>query len=47
MNKCYKCDTVIDEEDEICCNCIDNTYGRSQHFWQIKKEKINDSNNET
>ena len=38
MNKCYKCEIEIDEEDTICCNCIDNTYGRNQHFWNIKNE---------
>ena len=37
-SKCYKCDTVIDAEDHICCNCIDGTDGRNQHFWQIKNE---------
>jgi hypothetical protein len=37
-NACYKCDAEIDEEDIICCNCIDNTDGRNQHFWQIKNE---------
>ena len=37
-NKCYKCDAIIDPEDTICCNCIDNTEGRNQHFWQIKRE---------
>ena len=39
INTCYKCDAEIDEEDTICCNCIDNTEGRNQHFWQIKEEK--------
>ena len=24
-NSCYKCDIEIDEEDTICCNCIDDT----------------------
>ena len=24
-NLCYKCDAEIDEEDTICCDCIDNT----------------------
>tara|TARA_Y100001973_G_C5079900_1_gene271950 strand:+ start:39 stop:176 length:138 start_codon:yes stop_codon:yes gene_type:complete len=38
MNKCYKCEIEIDEEDTICCNCIDSTYGRNQHFWNIKNE---------
>tara|TARA_R100001530_G_C4178270_1_gene118692 strand:- start:204 stop:386 length:183 start_codon:yes stop_codon:yes gene_type:complete len=38
-NTCYKCDIEIDEEDIICCNCIDNTDGRNQHFWQIKREE--------
>lgn len=37
-NTCYKCDIEIDEQDTICCNCIDDTDGRNQHFWQIKKE---------
>ena len=39
-NKCYKCDAEIDEEDVVCCNCIDNTDGRNEHFWQIKNEPI-------
>ena len=38
-NSCYKCDIEIDEEDTICCNCIDDTDGRNQHFWKIKDEK--------
>ena len=38
INKCYKCDIEIDEEDIVCCNCIDNTDGRNEHFWQIKNE---------
>ena len=38
-NTCYKCGIVIDEEDIVCCNCIDNTEGRNQHFWQIKDEE--------
>ena len=36
---CIKCDTEIDEEDYICCNCIDDTDGRNQNFFNIKKEK--------
>jgi len=38
INKCYKCDTEIDKEDVVCCNCIDNTDGRNEHLWQIKNE---------
>ena len=38
-NTCYKCDAEIDEEDIVCCNCIDNTDGRNQHFWKIKDEQ--------
>jgi hypothetical protein len=38
MNKCCKCDIRIDEEDSVCCNCMDDTEGRNQYFWQIKKE---------
>ena len=38
-NTCYKCDIEIDEEDTICCNCIDDTDGRNQHFWKIKDEE--------
>ena len=38
-NTCYKCGIVIDEEDIVCCNCIDNTEGRNQHFWQIIDEE--------
>ena len=42
-NTCYKCGIEIDEGDTVCCNCIDNTEGRNQHFWQIIKEtKMND-----
>ena len=40
-NNCYKCGTEIDEEDTICCNCIDNTDGRNQFFWKIKNEQEN------
>ena len=39
INKCYKCDIEIDDEDFNCCNCIDNTDGRNQNFWNIKNEK--------
>ena len=38
-NFCYNCGIEIDEEDTICCLCIDDSDGRNQHFWQIKKEK--------
>ncbi len=38
MNKCYKCNLEIDDEDVVCCNCIDNTQGRNQHFFKIKEE---------
>jgi len=38
-NTCYKCDIEIDEEDIICCSCIDDTEGRNQYFWKITKEK--------
>ena len=38
-NNCSNCGTEIDEEDTMCCICIDDTEGRNQHFWQIKKEK--------
>ena len=40
MNKaCDECGIEIDEEDVVCCNCIDSTDGRSQHFWNIKNER--------
>ena len=38
INTCRNCDAEIDEEDKVCCNCIDNTVGKNQHFWQIKYE---------
>ena len=38
MNNCYKCDTEIDEDDVICCNCQDNTDGRNHHIWNNKNE---------
>lgn len=44
INKCYKCGIEVDDEDFLCCNCIDNTDGRNQHFWQIIKEN-KESNN--
>ena len=44
-NTCYKCGIEIDEEDIICCNCIDNTEGRNQHLWQIKKESLMEISN--
>ena len=28
----------IDDEDVVCCNCIDNTEGRNQNFFKIKEE---------
>ena len=37
INTCY-CGVEIDEEDTVCCDCIDNTDGRNQHFWKIKDE---------
>lgn len=40
MNTCYKCDAEIDEDDWVCCNCIDNTEGRNQYHWNIKNEDI-------
>ena len=43
-NQCYKCDVEIDDEDTVCCNCIDSTDGRSQNFWKIKNEQ-RESNN--
>ena len=38
-NSCYKCDIEIDEEDTICCSCIDDTDGRNQYFWKITEER--------
>ena len=35
---CYKCNTPLEPEERICCNCIDSTDGRNQHFWKIKDE---------
>jgi hypothetical protein len=40
LSTCYKCEAVIDEDDVICCLCIDDTDGRNQHFWDIKNEGI-------
>jgi predicted amidophosphoribosyltransferase len=39
---CEECNIEIDMGENICGNCIDDTEGRNQHFWQIKKE-INES----
>jgi len=40
LSTCYKCEAEIDEDDIICCLCIDDTDGRNQHFWDIKNEGI-------
>ena len=37
INVCY-CGIEIDEEDRVCCLCVDDTDGRNQHFWKIKDE---------
>ena len=38
MIKTCDCGIEIDEEDRVCCLCVDDTYGRNQHFWTIKDE---------
>ena len=39
MKLCEECEKIeIDEGDWVCCLCIDDTDGRNEHFWQIKKE---------
>ena len=38
MIKICDCGIEIDEEDRVCCLCVDDTDGRNQHFWKIKDE---------
>ena len=37
-SKCEKCGVELDEGENICCTCLDDTEGRNHHFWNIKNE---------
>ena len=39
INTC-DCGIEIDEEDRVCCLCVDDAYGRNQHFWAIKMKEV-------
>lgn len=47
INYCRNCNVKLEPDDTLCCTCVDDTEGRTQHFFQIKYENRKEVKNES